>query len=225
MSRYGILNKSYHLGRITKKSLKYRLKRRTDEVIRSIKEYHSGIPKNIIDLGTADGLMLNTLKNSFPFAKCIGIEYSRELVETHTNSKSIVLQGNVDFLPISSNSFDVVVATAIIEHLPNPKRMLDEAKRVLRPDGLIILTTPDPFWEHMATMVGHLPKELHFTALNIKKLVLLFNKVGFEILLQKKFMLSPVGMPLETTIENIVRGIGLDILFANQLVIAKKIEN
>jgi hypothetical protein len=38
----------------------------------------------------------------------------------------------------------------------------------------------------------------------------------------KKFMLSPIGMPLEITIENIVRNIGFHFLFANQLIAGKK---
>lgn len=225
MSNYGKLDKSYHLGRKTKKSLIYRFNKRASEVTNSIKEHYSGIPSDIIDLGTADGLTLSIIKNDFPFAKCIGIEYSQELVETNTDSRIAVLQGDVNSLKMPNNSFDIAIATAIIEHLPNPKRMLEEAKRVLRPNGLIVLTSPDPFWERVATLIGHLPEEQHYTVMNLKELVFLFNKVGFEILEEKKFMLSPIGMPLEITIESVIRRIGLNFLFANQIVVGKKIDH
>lgn len=224
MGEYGTLDKSYHLGRRTKKSLIYRLNRRTKEVIRSIKEYYLGTPKDIIDLGTADGLMLSIIKNSFPSVKCVGIEYSLELLKAKNDSRITVLQGDVNSLPMPDNSFDIAVATAIIEHIPNPKRMLEEVKRVLRPNGLIILTSPDPFWERVATIVGHLPNEQHYKVMNLRELISFFNEVGYEILEQKKFMLSPVGMPLEISIENVVRSIGLNFLFANQLVVGKKID-
>ena len=102
-------------------------------------------------------------------AECIGIEYSQELAETNTNGRITVLQGDVNYLPILDNSFDIAIATAIIEHLPNPERMLEEERRVLRSNGLIILTSSDPFWERIATMVGHLTCEQHCSTMNLKK--------------------------------------------------------
>jgi len=225
MNEYGTLDKSYLIGRRTKKSLIYRLNRRAKEVIKSIKKYYSGIPKDIIDLGTAEGLMLGMIKDNFPSAKCIGIEYSWELLKANANSEITVLQGDVNYLPLPNNSFDIAVATAIIEHLPSPKKLLEEVKRVLKPTGLIILTSPDPFWEWVATLVGHLPNEQHKRIMNLRELIWLFHEVGYEILGQKKFMLSPVGLPLEIPIENVVRSIGLNFLFVNNLVVGKKIEH
>jgi len=221
MTIYGTLDRSYHLGRKTKKSLIYRLNRRAQEVIRSIEKYYLETPNGVIDLGTADGLMLGILKKKFPGAQCVGIEYSRQLVESNIDDRIIVLQGDVNYLPVPNNSFDIAVATAVIEHLPHPKRMLEEAKRVLKPDGLIILTSPDPFWEKVASVVGHLTDDQHCKVMNIRELGSLFNWVGYEVLEQKKFMLSPVGIPLEIPIENIVRFFGLNFLFANQLVVGK----
>lgn len=223
MSDSRTLDKTYHSRRKTKKSLIYRLNRRTKEVIYSIQKYFSGTPSIIVDLGTADGLMLSMIKNAFPSAKCIGIELSRELIETNTNRGITLLQSNVNSLPISNDTTDIVVATAVIEHLPAPEKMLQEAMRVLRPDGLMILTSPDPFWERVATMVGHLHDEQHCNVMSSRKLVPLFKEIGYEIIEQKKFMLSPIGMPLETIVENILRNIGLNCLFANQLIIGKKI--
>ena len=225
MSEYRTLDKSYHLGRKTKKSLIYRLNRRSEEVVKSINKFYSGIPENIVDLGTADGLMLSMIKDSFPLAKCIGIEYSQELVESNSDRRITVLQGDVNSLPMPDCSFDIAIATAIIEHLPDPKRFIEETKRVLKKNGVIVLTSPDPFWEKVATIVGHLSDELHSKVMSLKELALLFNEVGYEILEQKKFMLSPVGMPLEIPIENVVRCIGLNFLFANQLVVGKKVDS
>lgn len=45
-------------------------------------------------------------------------------------------------LPFEAESFDVVVSCEVIEHLRKPERMLNEAKRVLKPGGKFILTTP-----------------------------------------------------------------------------------
>ena len=221
MSVYGTLDKSYHLGRKTRRSLLYRLNRRTREVIRSIKHYYVGTAEDIIDLGTADALMLAMIKDTFPSVQCMGVEYSQELVEANSDTRVIVVRGDVNYLPVPSDSFDIAIATAIIEHLPHPRGMLEEAKRVLRQDGLLILTSPHPFWERVARMVGHLAEDRHCKLMTLKELVSLFGEIGYEVLEQKKFMLSPIGMPLETLVEGVVRSCGLSFLFANQLVIAR----
>ncbi len=223
MKNLGVLDRTYYQKRKNKRSFIYRLNRRTHEVIQAIKQHYLEKPSIIIDLGTADGLMLGKIKEAFSFAQCVGIELSEELLKSNPDKNITLLQGDVNYLPISDNRSDIVIATAVIEHLQNPKRFLQETIRVLRPDGLLILTSPDPFWEKIATMVGHLQKDTHLHVMRLPQLKRLFEEVGYTVIEQKKFMLSPIGVPFELSIENLIRNIGLDILFANQLVIGKKV--
>jgi SAM-dependent methyltransferase len=46
------------------------------------------------------------------------------------------------------NSFDVVLSSQVLEHVANPKRYLEEARRILAPGGLLILSTHGMFLEH-----------------------------------------------------------------------------
>jgi len=48
-------------------------------------------------------------------------------------------------LPIRDRSVDIVFATQVIEHVTNPHIMVKECKRVLRPNGCLILSGPF-FW-------------------------------------------------------------------------------
>jgi len=45
-------------------------------------------------------------------------------------------------LPITDASFDTVLCTQVLEHVPEPQRLLAEAFRVLRPGGQLVLTAP-----------------------------------------------------------------------------------
>ncbi len=45
-------------------------------------------------------------------------------------------------LPFPENSFDTVVSTEVLEHVPEPRRALAEMRRVLKPGGFLILSTP-----------------------------------------------------------------------------------
>ena len=53
------------------------------------------------------------------------------------------IAGDVTLLPFRNNSFDLVFAGELIEHLENPDLMLSEANRVLKRGGLLFLDTPN----------------------------------------------------------------------------------
>jgi ubiquinone/menaquinone biosynthesis C-methylase UbiE len=176
----------------------------------------------MIDLGAADGRMLDSLQQKYTKARCVGVEYSRDLVDfakakyPHLE----IVRGDAQSLNFPDTSFDVVIAAALIEHVPDPAKIICEAKRILRPGGILILTSPDPFWGHLAALVGHIKKGQHKTLMNLKQLSDLAMKSGFNILKTQKFMLSPVGVPFEFILEKGIRNLHLDFLMANQLLVA-----
>jgi SAM-dependent methyltransferase len=49
-------------------------------------------------------------------------------------------------LPFDGASFDVVESMDVLEHTADPGRYLDELRRVLAPDGLVLLVTPNRLW-------------------------------------------------------------------------------
>ncbi|MDO8142689.1 MAG: methyltransferase domain-containing protein [Candidatus Brocadiales bacterium] len=218
----GVLDKDYAIARQTKRSHIHRLKRRTFEVLKSIQTFHPEIPQSILDIGTADGLMLSNLKDAFPDATCAGIEYARDLMACCESKTIHLIQGDAITLPIKDNMFDVVIATAIIEHVSEPVQLVREAFRVLRKNGILIMTTPHPFWEGIATHIGHLKGEEHHELINLSKLISLFNTAGFEILKAAQFMISPVGMPFELILEKIMKLCRLNFLLLNQIIVGRK---
>lgn len=60
------------------------------------------------------------------------------------DSKRVV--GSVLEMPFSEASFEVVISSEVIEHTPDPFKALQEMYRVLRPGGILILSTPNKFW-------------------------------------------------------------------------------
>ena len=49
---------------------------------------------------------------------------------------------NAESLPLPSETIDCVFLSAVLEHCPEPKNILNEIHRVLKPDGKLILTVP-----------------------------------------------------------------------------------
>lgn len=211
----------YHVGRLGKDlQLTYRLKRRTTEVINILQKYPS--LNKIIDLGAADGLMLSMIKSRFDNKQCFGIDISYELLETNRDANIKLLQANALNIPFKDKSFDVIIATAIIEHLSRPFDLLRENYRLLRNGGLIIITTPDPFWIHVAETTRLFQNEEHKSLIKLNFLKGALVNSGFRIIKAEKFMISPVGLPFELSLERLIKKSKLDFLLLNQIAVGQK---
>lgn len=86
----------------------------------------------------------------------------------------INLAGDLNALPLRSDSFDAVINVEVLEHLPEPVQALREIFRVLRPDGRLFLIAPQGWEEH-----GGPADYFRFTRFGLKHM---FDKVGFKII-------------------------------------------
>lgn len=221
-----MMNKEYAKGRKTQRSLIYRLNRRSEEVEKVIRNNFKNNFSDLIvlDVGTADGLMLSKLQKIFHFKKAIGIDVSEELLKENTDKTIDLRIGDAEKLDFENNSFDIVIATAVIEHISNPKKFVRESKRVLKENGVLIITTPNQFFDKIATKLNYYPDENdHNITFDIKKLSSLVQSEGLILVLGKRFMFFPFfRFPFEDKIENFLVFFGLDFLMVNQLVVFKK---
>ncbi|MDG6908085.1 MAG: methyltransferase domain-containing protein [Nitrososphaerota archaeon] len=66
---------------------------------------------------------------------------------------------NENDLPLDDNKFDLIIAIEVLEHLYDPDRLFREVKRVLKDDGLFMLTTPNlsAFINRIALLFGYQP--------------------------------------------------------------------
>jgi len=87
--------------------------------------------KNMLDLGTADGALVEISK-----------KYGLNSVGIDANDMNF----ENDKFNFRDNQFDLVTAVSLIEHINNPKILLNETRRILNDNGIFILVTPD--WEH-----------------------------------------------------------------------------
>ncbi|MCL0028522.1 class I SAM-dependent methyltransferase [Dehalococcoidia bacterium] len=221
-SLHGVYGLDYYEGRKADRALIYRLRRRTDEVERVLLRHSDGPLRTIIDLGTADGLMIDDLRHRLGQINFVGVEMNRDLLRAVPESQTWKVQADVQNLPLRNSIADALVATAVIEHLPHPSMLLDECHRVLRPGGLLVITTPDPLMERFASKVGLLKDAGHDTTFTIRRLRNMLSSAVFDVVESRKFMFSPIGFPAEKLIERIFGPLGLKLIMANQLVVGRR---
>ena len=82
------------------------------------------------------------LRESFP--DVTGVDINVEAVKNLQSKGYKVFLSNAEELAIGK-IFDTIIAGELIEHLSNPGKFLEAAKRHLKPNGRIIITTPYPF--------------------------------------------------------------------------------
>lgn len=105
----------------------------------------SFIPKHqkILDIGCGDGTFFTFIKNT-PKKNLYGVDISPKVANLAKKRCSQVKIANLhQQFPYSNNSFDCVTAGEIIEHIYDTDFFLSEIKRILKPNGFLVLSTPN----------------------------------------------------------------------------------
>ena len=66
------------------------------------------------------------------------------------NTQNIDLVSDITDIPADSSSFDAILCSEVLEHVPDPTLALDEFLRLLKPGGILILTAPFSSLVHQA---------------------------------------------------------------------------
>jgi 2-polyprenyl-3-methyl-5-hydroxy-6-metoxy-1,4-benzoquinol methylase len=144
----------------------------------------------LLDIGCAFGFFLEVARDNG--WDCHGVEVC-EYSSTYAKEKLglNVRAGKLKDIRYPENFFDVIVLLDIIEHLKRPTDILGEVHRILKPDGLIVIITPNADsliakimkakWVLYQRPLEHL---YYFTPLTLTSML---NKIGFRVIRCKKW--------------------------------------
>lgn len=100
---------------------------------------------SILDVGCGAG---GNIKILGEFGGVTGFDISEEALKfarTHGTFKNLV-SGNAEYLPFADESFDLVSALDVLEHIPDDHRAIREMFRVLKKGGFALITVPTHRW-------------------------------------------------------------------------------
>lgn len=107
--------------------------------------YRDSIPftenGRLLDIGCGGGKFLLSMQQLGWQAE--GVEFNKSAVETCRQSGLKVFHGEISGASYLDNSFDVVTARHVIEHIAEPSSFLAEIYRILKPSGIMVLKTPN----------------------------------------------------------------------------------
>lgn len=134
---------------------------------------------SILDNGCGRGEFLHAFST-------LGLKVSGTDVSDYCKEAAIVDLNN-EKLPYPDNYFDVVFSKSVIEHIQNTENYIAEMKRVLKPEGIIILLVPD--WETQYYIFYQDPTHIHpYTVKSINSLLSMFE---FKEVKVQKFIQLP----------------------------------
>jgi len=169
-------------------------------------------------------MMLDEINSKLKISHSVGFDISKELLEVNKKNQPILYADALN-QPFLDESFDVIIASALIEHVPDVKKTIKEFNRTLCKGGVCIITTPNPIFEKIGLKIGYLKKKNHVNTFSILEVKKILESCGFEVVKTKKFLSSPVKIPFANQIDDILNKFGITFLMTNQLIVGRKVRS
>lgn len=177
-------------------------------VLEAIKAFKHQDYLSVLDVGAADGYMLGELKESLNASLCLGIEPSLEAIKSNVDSGCLIIQAFGEGIPFKDNAFDVIIAASVLDHLKDYKKFLRECQRVLKSNGMIVITLVSPFYDKVAVRFK-VKEDDHVHHFTENRLAALLKEEDFDILKISRFGLPFFGDFPNTFIEKTLNFIGM----------------
>lgn len=142
--------------------------------------------KTVLDIACGDGYGSALLSSVAEHVT--GVDISEEAVlaasENYGNNKLDYRHGSCTAIPLESSSVDVIISFETIEHFKDHTKFMSEVKRVLRPNGLLLISSPD---RDIYSAPGKQPNPYHIKELTRDDFISLISNSfsNIEVLEQK----------------------------------------
>ncbi|MEU6821516.1 class I SAM-dependent methyltransferase [Streptomyces atriruber] len=99
----------------------------------------------VLDIGCGDGTAAATAAPLLAGHRVVGVDWSQDALKRAHARLPYVVRGELSDggLPFADGAADAVLFSEVVEHLVDPDSALDELRRVLRPGGHLMLSTPN----------------------------------------------------------------------------------
>ncbi|MBF0516000.1 MAG: class I SAM-dependent methyltransferase [Nitrospirae bacterium] len=151
----------------------------------------------ILDIGCGRGLFLNVMKNGG--WEVAGVEFDEAAASNASAFYGIeVISGEPRTWTFPPASFDVITLNHVLEHIPDPKELIQSCHRLLKNGGLMVVAVPN--LDGIQSRIGrknwfHLDVPYHLYHFTGKGLASLLSALSFNIVGKRHFDLeySPFG--------------------------------
>lgn len=150
-----------------------------------------------LDVGCATGFFINGIRNHSKW-DVYGTDFGESAVRFARERLHLdVRQGDLADARFADAYFDYVHVNNVLEHVLNPMPLLEECRRIIKPDGVFFLSVPNGFNDSLDLIdfnrVEQKParsKNGHIFFFPARTLLMMLEQVGFEIMTRKTYSLK-----------------------------------
>ena len=124
--------------------------------VRMVAEHCSLIDRTVLDVGAGPRQFGESFLEAG--ARYIALDHDIEALDPLGLAGSGGIAGSGEELPVRSASLDITFSSNVVEHVPNPERLLNEMVRVTRPGGLIVAA----YTNWLSPWGGHETSPFHY---------------------------------------------------------------
>lgn len=154
-----------------------------------------------MEVGPGSGIYLPVLAELYDEVVALDIEQSyldhlSHLTSTHKNLTLVI--DNITASSLPDATFDFILCTEVVEHIPNSLSALQEIHRLLRPGGTLLLSTPQRFSPlEMTAKIAFLPGVIDLVRLIYQEPILETGHVNLMTAKQVKLQLEQAGFHIQ----------------------------
>jgi ubiquinone/menaquinone biosynthesis C-methylase UbiE len=151
--------------------------------------------ERILDLGCGTGTLIERLLDLAPEIEILGLDPSVEMLDVARQKlpESIELRvGSAESIPFPDESFDRVISTSVFHYFRSPTQAIREAKRVLKPNGSLVITDwcDDYLTCRVLDVFLRLVDRAHFRTYGVSECHKILQDEGFANVLIEKYKID-----------------------------------
>ena len=151
---------------------------------------------SLVDLGCFNSFLTKIAKDKYKDSDIWGIDYADAVIAYMQKQFPNIhfMENDIYNLKLKNSSFNYATAGELIEHLENPRLFIKEAMRILKPGGVLAISTPLE-----ETGIGEIDKDRHlwsFSKQDIFDLLKPYGIVHFKIMRSERYPVYKYHFPI-----------------------------
>jgi SAM-dependent methyltransferase len=152
-------------------------------------------PARVLEVGTGEGVISHRVAARFPGCPVVGVDLPSEMLAAEWRGRDLHgVFGDVHRLPFPPDTFDLVLAIEMLEHVADPAQALREIARVAR--GPVVLSVPlEPWWRVGNMVRGRYMRDWGNTPGHVQH----WGRASFARLVARHLVVREVATPFPWT--------------------------